>query len=343
MNRTRPAALFLSFVLLGAARFAWTDEAPASNAVVAKVGTQELTEDQMRKDLGNSLYQAENNLYNVKKAWIDKQAKDILFNQAAKQAGLSRKDWEKREIDSKITPPTPQEVDQIVQRMVPQGQIPTDPAKLADLKQQGSQYLMTQKRSIVENQIYQSLSTGQTVQVMLTKPVAPHIDITYPAKSPVKGPKDAPVTVVEFTDFQCPWCKRSQDQVSAMEQTYGTKVKMVDRMFPLQMHPRAFPAAEAAFCAKEQGKYWEMRDKLFPSQTLSDDDFKQFAKEIGLKEKKFEQCLASHKYDDDIKADMADGARFGVQGTPTFFVNGVQTSFPDLSNNVKDELAKVKS
>jgi len=344
MKKALAAVLFLSLVFLGTPRGVWSDDAPASSAVIAKVGDQTLTEDQMRKDLGNSLYQAENNLYNVKKSWVDKKAKDILFDQAAKQAGLSRKAWETREIDSKVTPPTSQEIDQIIQRMVPQGQQPTDPAKVAELRQQGSQYLTSQKRSMLENQLYQSLSAGQSIVVMLAKPVEPHIEITWPDRSPVKGSKNAEVTVVEFTDFQCPWCKRSQDSVKAMEQAYGDKIKLVDRMFPLtSIHPHAMPSAEAAFCAKEQGKYWEYRDKLFESSPqLEDADFKRFAKDLGLKEKKFDKCLSDHKYAADVQADMADGTRYGVQGTPAFFVDGLQTSFPQLQDTVKDELSKKK-
>ena len=345
MKRSIAAVLFLSLIFIGTAPVLWSDNAPASNAaVVAKVGDQVLTEDQMRSDLGNSLYQAENNLYNVKKNWIDKKVQDMLFDQAAKQAHLSRKEWEKRQIDSKITAPTPQEIDQIIQRMVPAGQQPTDPAKQAELKQQATQYLANQKRSIAENQVFQSLSASQPVQVMLVKPVAPIINITYTDKNPVKGPKDAPVTIVEYTDFQCPWCKRSQDSVKATEQAYGDKIKLVDRMFPLtSIHPHAMPSAEAAFCAKEQGKYWEYRDKLFTSSPqLEDADFKRFAGELGLKEKKFDKCLADHKYAPDIQADIADGAKFGVQGTPAFFVDGVQTSFPQLQDTVKDELSKKK-
>jgi protein-disulfide isomerase len=231
-------------------------------------------------------------------------------------------------------------------RMAPQGANtpPPSDAQYAQTKEQAKQYLTQQKRTQRENELYQQLSQKSAVELFFTKPEQPHIDITYPKESPVKGPKDAPVTIVEFTDFQCPWCKRSQDSVKAVEQTYGGKVKLVDRMFPLtSMHPRAMPSAEAAFCAKEQDKYWEFRDKLFPSETMSDEDFKTFAKDLGLNQKKFESCLNSHKYAAQVQTDIADGQRFGVRGTPTFFVNGLQTGFPQLSDTVKSELEKKKS
>ncbi len=311
-------------------------------APLAKIGNTPLTEDEMRKDLGLSLYNAENQLYQVKRNWIDQKAKSILFDQAAKEAGLARKDWDKREIESHLSETSTAEVDQMMQRMT-QGQAITDPTKLAQMKQQATQYLSTQKRSQLENQLYQQLLQKNPLEVSLVKPEAPHIDVTYTKDNPVKGPSSASVTIVEFTDFQCPWCKRSQENVKAVEQTYGDKVKIVARQFPLQMHPRAFPAAEAALCAKEQGKFWEYRDKLFDKQELSDEDLKRYAKEIGLKQKKFEKCVADRKYQPLVQADVTDGQRFGVQGTPTFFVNGIQVGFQVLQDTVKAELDRKKS
>ena len=318
-------------------------DAPANpSPTVATVGSAVLTEDQMRKELGMSLYNAENNLFQLKRNWIDKKAKDVLFDQAAKEGRRPRKEWEAKEIDSQVPSATDAEIQQMIQRMGPFA-ASTDTAKQAQMKRQATQYLSAQKRAQRENELYQQLLQKTPVVISLAKPEAPHIDVTYTKDNPVKGSKDAPVTLVEFTDFQCPWCKRSQDSVRAVEQAYGKQVKIVARAFPLtSIHPRALPAAEAASCAKEQGKYWEYRDKLFEKQALSDDDFKRYAQEVGLKEKKFEKCLADHKYQSLIQTDIADGQRFGVQGTPTFFVNGMQTGFQQLQDAVKDELAKKK-
>jgi len=256
-----------------------------------------------------------------------------------------RQAWEAREIDGKATPPTQQEIDQLAPRFAAQGSTaPISDIQLAKLKEQARQYLATQKRAMFENSLYQQLVQKNPVELLFAKPEQPHIDVTYTKDSPVKGLANAPVTIIEFTDFQCPWCKRSQDSVKALEQAYGQQIKLVDRMFPLTgMLPRAMPSDEAAYCAKEQDKYWEMRDKLFASQTMSDEDFKQFAKDLGLKEKKFDKCMADHKYAPVIQADMADGQRFGVKGTPSFFVNGLQTNFQQLQETVKNELAKQKS
>jgi protein-disulfide isomerase len=292
-----------------------------------------------------SVYEAENQLYQMKKNWVDQKVKTMAFNQAAKEAGLSPQAWQAREIDGKVVPPTELEIDQMAPRFAMQGSTtPPSTAQYAQMKEQAKQYLTQQKHAQREAEVFQQLSQKTPVELFFVKPEAPHIDVTYLKENPVKGPANAAVTVIEFTDFQCPWCKRSQDSVKAMEAAYGSQVKMVDRMFPLtQMHPRAMPSAEAAYCAKERGKYWEMRDKLFASQTMSDDDFKQFSKDLGLNQKKFDKCMVDKKYDGIIQTDMAEGARFGVRGTPSFYVNGMQTGFPQLQETVKTELDKKKS
>jgi protein-disulfide isomerase len=327
---------------------------PAVSNVVAKVGDKTLTEADMRKDLGNQLYQAENQVYQVEKGWIDKQAKNMLFDQAAKEAGLSRQDWEKREIDSQVAAPSEKEIDNLTK------QYPKAPNMSTDTyRQQIVQYLSSQKRSAQEQKIYDELQKKTPVQVLVVKPEAPHIDVTYSADDPVRGPKNAPVTIVEFTDFQCPFCQRSQATLRQVEKAYPKDVKLVARCYPLPFHNRAKPAAEAALCAKEQGKYWEYRDKLFaispetgaPSQTqeraLSDDDFKRFAQELHLNTKKFEQCLSENRYSARIDGDIADGQRFGVSGTPAFFVNGVMINgaqpFDNFKQAIDDALAKKKS
>lgn len=340
MNRI-PAPFFLAAIaLIAAAPCVQADDAnTASNdsAVVAKIGPTTITEKQMREEMGLSLYNAENQLYMTKKAWLNNKARDILFDKAAKAAGMKRSAWEAKEIA--VSTPTAKDVDDLIHRMVPAGQVPTDPQKLAEMHQQATQYLMNQRKNQKEQEVYQRLTQADPVQIVLAPPNKPSISVTYSKDSPVRGPKDAPVTVVEFTDFQCPWCKKSQDNVSAVEKQYGDKVKFVARNFPLtQIHPRAMPAAEAAYCAKEQGKYWEYRDKLFEKQELSDADFKRYASELNLNAKKFDKCLAGHKGDAFIQNDMADGQKFGVSGTPSFFVNNRPVSAMELEGAVKDEL-----
>ena len=330
--------LFLSVLTLtGVSLLSHAADAPK---VIAKVGDTVLTEDQMRQDIAMQLYQAENNLYMTEKTWVDQKAMDILFTKAAKDAGLSRKDWEAREIDAKIPPPDPNMVQQMAGRFIRPGVASTDTLKMA------TDAIASQGKMIRRNQVYTDLQEKTPIVVMVVKPEAPHINVTYAPDDPVKGNAKAPVTIVEFTDFQCPFCKRSQDTLHQVEQTYPTQVKLVARQYPLPFHDRAKPSAEAAMCAKEQGKYWEYRDKLFAKQELQDADLQRYAQELGLNEKKFSKCLATHRYLPRIESDIAEGQKFGVTGTPAFFVNGEMINgaqpFSNFQQAIDTALAKKK-
>jgi len=143
---------------------------------------------------------------------------------------------------------------------------------------------------------------------------------------PSIGSPDAPVTIIEFSDFQCPFCARfSLDTLPQLKENYISKgkVRMVFRDFPLGFHAQALPAAEAAECADEQGKFWEMHDKIFQNQgSLGTSSYKQWAKDLGLDSAKFDACLDSGKYANEVNKDLQDGQSAGVSGTPTFFING---------------------
>jgi len=146
---------------------------------------------------------------------------------------------------------------------------------------------------------------------------------------PVKGNKDAPVTIVEFSDFQCPFCAAFYSQtLSQLEEEYikTGKVKLVYRDFPLSFHQNAQKAAEASECADEQGAFWEYHDILFEKQgewsNAKTNIFKDYAKQLDLNSNQFDQCLDSGKMADEVKKDLQDGSAYGVNGTPAFFING---------------------
>jgi len=144
---------------------------------------------------------------------------------------------------------------------------------------------------------------------------------------PMMGPEDAPVTIVEFSDFQCPYCQRSAEEVLPLIlEQYPEQVRLVYRDFPLtQIHPQALPAALAAECADDQGKFWEYHDLLFANQSALDDaSLEAYAAQIGLDQAVFDQCYTSQEHLDEIRLDYQDGLTYGVSGTPAFFVNGLR-------------------
>lgn len=138
----------------------------------------------------------------------------------------------------------------------------------------------------------------------------------------VRGPDNAAVTITEFSDFQCPACGAAESVVEQVLAAYPTQVKLIYKDFPLSIHPYAQKASEAAECAGERGKYWEMHDILFANQNaLRTYDLKNYATNLGLNTTKFDACLDSGKASADIKADLNEGNKLGVNGTPTFFIN----------------------
>ena len=143
--------------------------------------------------------------------------------------------------------------------------------------------------------------------------------------APVKGPASAKVTVVEFSDFQCPFCGRVNPTLKEIEDQYKGKIKIAFRNLPLPFHDKAHLAAEAALAANEQGKFWAMHDKLFANQQALDrPSLEKYAQEIGLNMNRFTAALDSGKFKDKVDSDAKEGAAVGATGTPTFFINGTR-------------------
>jgi len=142
---------------------------------------------------------------------------------------------------------------------------------------------------------------------------------------PSLGPDDAPITIVEFSDFECPYCRRfHQETYTDLLDAYPGQIRFVYRNLPLtSIHPDAMPAAIASLCANDQNVYWDYHDKLFSSETLGQDTYIQYANELGLDVDKFTACLSSGEHDDFIQKDMDFSLNLGVQSTPTFFINGL--------------------
>jgi protein-disulfide isomerase len=142
---------------------------------------------------------------------------------------------------------------------------------------------------------------------------------------PSHGPEDAPITIVEFSDFQCPFCRRFHEETyQALLDAYPGQIRFVYRNLPLtSIHPDAMPAAVASLCANDQGKYWEYHEKLFSSETLDEPTYIQYATDLGLDVDTFTACLSDGSHDEFIQQDMDFAINLGIQSTPTFFVNGL--------------------
>jgi protein-disulfide isomerase len=183
------------------------------------------------------------------------------------------------------------------------------------------------KKGTPKAKVYDVIMKNALAEVEKPAPAEPAVD-EAPRKvevgdAPSRGPTDAAVTLVVFSDFQCPFCSRLEASLAEVEKSYPGKLRIVWKNFPLSFHARAKPSAEAAMAAHEQGKFWAMQAKLFENQSALDEgDLERYAGEIGLDMKRFKEAMASHKFAAAIEADMKQGASLGVEGTPATFVNG---------------------
>jgi len=177
----------------------------------------------------------------------------------------------------------------------------------------------------------------------------PHIDLVRPRVElrpggPARGPADARVTLVEFSDFQCPYCRQAEPVLQEITKRYPNDVRVVYRNLPIDsLHPRARASAEAAQCALEGNKFWEYHDKLFAnSRALGDEDLRKYASEVGLDAATFDECVRSRRHAGVVDEDAQEAKRIGITGTPAFFVNGIMLSglktADDLDSVIRDEL-----
>lgn len=165
-----------------------------------------------------------------------------------------------------------------------------------------------------------TLADGHEVDIM----VDPYRVDFDNAGQPVFGPADAAITLVEFSDFECPYCGGFAATLDQIKETYAGQIRLIYRQFPLrEIHPNAQKAAEASLCANEQGQFWELHDAMFAEQAmLGEGDLKRKAGRLGLDQAAFDACLDSGKFVEQVAADMMVGQRLGIDGTPAVFVNG---------------------
>jgi len=282
--------------------------------VIATIGNHPITQQEVDSRLKAQLTAIDSQVYDLRRKTIEAMADDYVIEQAAGKAKLSVADYMKREVMDKT--PTPSDADAKKFYDANKAQIKQPYEKV---QAQVVAFLRQQEASEQREKLLNSLRADQPLKIKL-KP--PRFKVAAEGH-PELGPKDAPVTIVEFGDFQCPFCKKSEDSIKQVRTKYADKVRLVYMDFPLSFHPNALPAAEAARCAGDQGKFWQFHDALFDAQpNLKSADLKAAAAKLGLDRQKFDSCLDQNKYQNAVRIDQAEGESLGVDGTPAFFING---------------------
>lgn len=288
--------------------------------VVAMVDGQSITAEELAKAAKPDLQKIEMKIYQVKKSVLDELIDDRLVTQAAKKDGMSVEEYTTKMIDERIIPPTEEEIAEVYDARKGMANF-SEP--LDKMKERIQQYLIQAQRARLAQDLIAKLRAESDVKVMLD---VPRVDVALD-DAPEQGPRDAAVTVVEFSDYQCPFSGRVRETVYQLLDAYKDRVRYIYRDFPLSFHRDAQKAHEAAHCAGDQDKYFEYSRKLFANQKdLAVQDLKRYAKELDLDMKKFSACLDGSKHADEVEESMKAGQAAGVSGTPSFFINGIMLS-----------------
>ena len=291
-------------------------------AKIAEVDDQTILASDLQKYAGRELSVQRENLYKLEKQKLDEYIIAFLLTQEAKRRGVSVEAVLDQEVKSKILPVGDDEIEVFYKSSNPRIAVDLD-----KVREQIRDYLHNQKSKAQQALFFKSLRSKAKVVTYLKPPPVFREEISV-AGEPFKGPEKAPVTIVKFEDFQCPFCKQVQPTFNELLSRYDGKVRLVHKDLPLEsLHPQARQAAEAARCAYEQGKFWEYHDKLYANAPkASVDDLKSYAKEVVLNGDSFDRCFVSRRYKAVVQQDLNEGARLGLSGTPTFFINGREIS-----------------
>lgn len=296
--------------------------------VLARIGDQNLTESEVIEGLTAELLKLDRQRHELIARAVEQGVRDILVEQEAAKRGMTPEALVAAEVDGKLDRVSEAEVDAFYEK------------GKAQIRQPKERVAGQIRRYLAMEDFVETLRVASDVEIH-TEPFR----VAVAADGPAAGPADAKVTVIEFSDFECPYCRQAASAVEKLRETHADSVRLVYRQFPLEsIHPRARKAGEASLCADEQGKFWEMHDRIFAEKDIAADRLRAFAADLGLDTEAFGTCLDSGRHGETIDRDLEAGRRVGVERTPTFFINGRYITgaptYEALVEVVDEELAK---
>lgn len=336
--------LLLAIVVVATPACAKKDEGESKkagtsgNEVVAYVYDTPITLAEVEEKAASELKKLEQQRFDLLAQALDAMAAEKMVEKEAAERGVTPEAFMQAEIADKVPEPSREEVvafyEANKERAGGRPLEDVDGQIVRMLKQAG----MTERQSA----FFAELKAKSGYRVMLDPPRA---IVVIPEAAPAKGPADAPITIVEFADFQCPYCRRAHPTMAKLLLEYGDKIRYVFMDYPLEFHPQAGPASVAAKCAGEQDKYWEYHDNLMIMKgDLSPQDLTSRAQQLELDMEAFGTCVTSGKYEPEVQAAFLQGKELGVTGTPSYFINGRMVvgavPYEKLKETVEDELAR---
>ncbi len=284
--------------------------------VVADVNGAPILASELEAKAARRLARLRQEEYEIRRQALEELIAERLVAAEASKRKLAPEELLRQEVDAKAVAVPPAQLEAIYGQNRDRFAGQTRADALARIREVVGERARAERRAAYEKE----LRDAARVAVRLE---APRVALSVPAGAPSTGPVSAPVTIVEFTDYQCPYCHRAQAVVDQVLQRYSGQVRFVHLDFPLDGHPGAIPAARAARCAEEQGKFWKYHRSLMTAPgTLDEPDLKGRASALGLDASSFGTCLSSGRHDGAIQASLRQGEELGVTGTPAYFVNG---------------------
>jgi protein-disulfide isomerase len=286
-----------------------------TDEVVARVGDEVITASEMEEMVGPALVSLRQEMYETQKGLLEQRIFQQLVEKKAAGEGLTTVEYLQKNIDGKLTEPAEDEIEKVM-TMYRSRLAQDDEAA----RQQVVQALQQQQTVQLREELRQQLFAEAGVEILLTPP---RVDIGIPDNIPSRGAEDAPVTLIEYTDYQCPYCARVQPTIEALLERYEGKLRHVFKNLPLPMHNQAQLAAQAGLCANDQGKYWEFHNWLFENQrTMNRESMVSQAGELGMDGEAFAGCLDQGTHSQQVDSEMAEARGLGITGTPGFLING---------------------
>ena len=288
--------------------------AQTATTIVATVHGENITLADVDLSAAAGLVKVDQQRFDVRSTALDSLISERLYDAEAKSRGVTPEELLASEVEAKFTPATDAEIEAFYN---------TNKARmrgdLSTMRDQVKGFLENKSKQDRSLAFVNELKAKANIKVTLDPPRI----IVAAGDGPRDGNADAPIEIIEFSDFQCPYCTRGAATIDEVKEKYGDSVTVVFRHFPLSFHDRAPQAAAASMCANDQGKFWEYHDVLFANQrALQDADLTSYATELGLDADKFTACVTEGKYTAMVDADTAAGSAAGVTGTPGFFING---------------------
>ncbi len=324
----------------GSAGAAGAASAENPSTPVAKYNDTTITLKDVDAKIAAQLRQMEKQKFELRQQTAEQMVLEALVKAEAAKVGKTDEEWVKAQLDDKLPKPSDEEINKVFEEnkaRMPPG------ATVESMREQIIGFLQKDKGREVAMALFNDLKTKANFKMLYEAPEEPRVQVA--AIGPSRGPADAKVTIVEFSDFECPFCGRGEEAVTQVMEKYAGKVRVVFRHFPLSFHANAPKAAEASMCADDQGKFWEMHKVLFANRTaLTVEDLKKHAASIGLDQGKFDSCLDTGAKKSLVDADTKAGSEVGVSGTPAFFINGKLLSgaqpFSEFEKIIDAELKK---